>query len=216
MPKIHVVEQGECLVSIAGRHGFRDYKSIYDHPENADFRSRRPNPNLIFPGDKIFIPDVKPAVFECETGRLHRFVAHRPTRKLNLKMADLVGEPIAGAEYELFLDGDPVPRKGRTGDEGEIQMEIPFDARSATLLLAGHAVELKIGDLNPMLHVEDHGVSGIQARLANLGYYSGPVDGSFGEDTEAAIRLFQEDHDMDVDGVVTDELRSKLDEKHGV
>jgi hypothetical protein len=33
-----------------------NWRTIYDHPSNADFKRKRPNPNLIFPGDRIFIP----------------------------------------------------------------------------------------------------------------------------------------------------------------
>jgi hypothetical protein len=45
---------------IAGKYGFKDWKAIYDHPSNADFRRRRPNPHLILPGDRIAIPDKGP------------------------------------------------------------------------------------------------------------------------------------------------------------
>jgi hypothetical protein len=31
---------------------------IYDSPDNADFKRRRPNPNLIQPGDVLILPDV--------------------------------------------------------------------------------------------------------------------------------------------------------------
>lgn len=53
----HVVRQGECLSAIAKRYGFASYRIIYDHPDNAELRRARPNPNLLFPGDVIVIPD---------------------------------------------------------------------------------------------------------------------------------------------------------------
>lgn len=216
MLKVHIVEQGECLSSIAGKYGFQDYRAIYDHADNADFKRQRPNPNLIYPGDEIVIPQAPPEKFVCKTGQLNRFVVKRPERKLSLKLFDAAGEPVAGADYELSVGGDPDPRRGRTSDEGEIEELIAFDATSAKLVIGEMTLAFKVGDLNPMLEVKDEGVSGIQARLANLGYFWGSADGEFGEDTEAAICHFQEDHGMEVDGLITDELRAKLAEVHGV
>ena len=33
-----------------------DVGSLYDHSDNAAFRTKRPNPDLIYPGDVIKIP----------------------------------------------------------------------------------------------------------------------------------------------------------------
>ena len=40
----------------------------------------------------------------------------------------------------------------------------------------------------------------LQERLKELGYYTGTVDGDFGGGTEEAVRLFQRQNDLDVDG----------------
>ena len=53
----YIVRSGDTLGKIAARHGFKNYREIYDHPANAAFKAKRPNPNLIFPGDVIVIPD---------------------------------------------------------------------------------------------------------------------------------------------------------------
>lgn len=42
----------------------------------------------------------------------------------------------------------------------------------------------------------------LQSRLQELGYYTGSLDGQFGPATEKAVRLFQEQHELDVDGKV--------------
>ncbi len=52
----HFVKSGDTLQSIAKSYQFSDWKIIYTHPLNENFRKLRPNPNLIFPGDKIVIP----------------------------------------------------------------------------------------------------------------------------------------------------------------
>jgi len=53
----HTVVQGEHLSSIAKKYGFSSYKTIWDHGQNADLKKKRQNPNVIFPGDRLFIPD---------------------------------------------------------------------------------------------------------------------------------------------------------------
>ncbi|MFO0960013.1 MAG: LysM domain-containing protein [Isosphaeraceae bacterium] len=57
MPRLYTVQRGDSLSTIAARHGFRDWRLIYNFEGNRLFRQRRPNPNLIFPGDVIAIPD---------------------------------------------------------------------------------------------------------------------------------------------------------------
>jgi zinc D-Ala-D-Ala carboxypeptidase len=44
-------------------------------------------------------------------------------------------------------------------------------------------------------------VRALQQRLKDLGYYTGNVDGDFGGATQEAVRLFQSQNGMDVDGV---------------
>lgn len=43
-------------------------------------------------------------------------------------------------------------------------------------------------------------VAQVQARLANLGYYRGPVDGSFGPRTAEALQTYQFDYGLPVTG----------------
>ncbi len=49
-----------------------------------------------------------------------------------------------------------------------------------------------------------------QESLSRIGYKPGPVDGFLGTRTRAAIRAFQEDNDMPVDGRLTDETLSAI------
>ena len=44
-------------------------------------------------------------------------------------------------------------------------------------------------------------VSQLQQRLKELGYYSGTVDGQFGNGTRTAVKLFQEQNGLEADGV---------------
>ena len=46
-------------------------------------------------------------------------------------------------------------------------------------------------------------VSAVQSELAKLGYYHGAIDGILGDETEAAVAGYQEDHDLSVTGTLT-------------
>ena len=54
-------------------------------------------------------------------------------------------------------------------------------------------------------------ISRVQAGLNRLGYEAGPTDGVFGPKTEAAIRGYQSDHELQVDGRPTEELARHID-----
>lgn len=42
----------------------------------------------------------------------------------------------------------------------------------------------------------------LQQRLGALGFYAGEIDGIFGQETEESVRQFQEQFDLEIDGVV--------------
>ena len=69
------------------------------------------------------------------------------------------------------------------------------------------AAALCFTQANTALAVFEYGDEGqvvvdMQKRLAELNYTVGYVDGIFGEDTEEAIKAFQRDQNLDVDGIV--------------
>ena len=52
-------------------------------------------------------------------------------------------------------------------------------------------------------HMSQPTVSSVQSQLTKLGYYNGVIDGVLGDQTEAAIARYQEDHNLSVTGTVT-------------
>src|SRR2546430_164376 len=66
-----------------------------------------------------------------------------------------------------------------------------------------------------MLHVtsplmQGPEVTALQKRLTALGYAPGPIDGAYGAATAAAIRAFQRDNKLEVDGVAGPATRKAL------
>lgn len=213
MPKTHKVKPGECLSTIAARYGFLDYKAIYDHVDNEALRSKRPNPNMIHPGDEVIIPDKAQKQVHCATGKRHTFVLERPTRKLVLKFLDEDGQPLAHEIYELEVEGEHI--EGATDDSGRLEETIPASAQSARLRLGERPYHVKIGDLNPMDDVDDDGISGVQGRLRNLGFDPGPLDGKMGPRTRHAIAAFQASRGLPVTGDWKGSILDELKKAHG-
>jgi len=55
----------------------------------------------------------------------------------------------------------------------------------------------------------------VQFDLRKLGFYIGELNGLLSDETLNAIRSYQLEQMLDIDGVVTDELRSSLEQKTG-
>jgi len=210
---IHVVRQGECFTKIAARYGFGDYRVLYDHPDNAELKKKRTNPNVLEPGDRIVIPDKDVKQEEgLGTGRFHRFRLRRPKKELRLKFERGDGQPLAGEAFVLEVGGQKI--EGKTDGDGKIEEKVAVDEGSAKLTIAGRILHLELGHLNP-LDAADGGISGAQGRLANLGYNVGPRDGVLGKRTKQALALFQHDMKLEVTGELDDATKKKLEQEHG-
>jgi hypothetical protein len=92
--KPYTVQRGDTLMAIARRFGLNSWQDLYNSPDNAAFRARRPNPNLIFPGDIVVVPDgLLPSVS-------HHIVAGlNPHTTMEVKLvARSTGKPTRSAE----------------------------------------------------------------------------------------------------------------------
>lgn len=61
-----------------------------------------------------------------------------------------------------------------------------------------------------MVGLQGPDVAALQSALAGLGYKVGPVDGDFGARTYAAVREFQAERGITIDGIVGNETRKAL------
>ncbi|MCH9687516.1 MAG: peptidoglycan-binding protein [Deltaproteobacteria bacterium] len=211
---IHTIRQGECLSSIAKKYGFASWEAIYDHPDNEALRSRRPNPNLVFPGDEVFIPELQQDSVQLSTNSQHRIRVTTPKRTLHLAAETPQRTRLSNAEYRLEV-GSKV-YEGTTDGDGRLKEMIPALAERATLTVGTHVWHLHIAALNPIEDTDDEGVSGIQGRLKNLAYDPGAIDGKTGRRTKAAIRRFQANaSSLKVDGICGPKTQQALLEAHG-
>ena len=206
MAKQHTVKQGEHLTRIAGLYGFQDYRPVWNHPQNSNLVKLRKTPNILLPGDSLFIPDKQAKIEKVSTGKVHKFRLTAPKLKLRIVVKDIDGNPAANADCELEIEGKV--HKIKSDRDGLIEQEIPAAAESGNLriLPLDFEIPLKIGHLDP---IDEE--SGWKARLINLGYHHGDD----ARRLKYAIEEFQCNHGLKITGEFDDATQSKLREVHG-
>jgi N-acetylmuramoyl-L-alanine amidase len=204
------VKQGDCLSSIAYAHGFF-WRTLWQLDDNSDLRDERGSPNILYPGDTVVIPPLRMRDEDCSTDARHRFRFKGVPAKLNLRFLE-DGEPLAGEPYQLRIDGAVVDAPPNLDDDGRLSVVIPPNARLVEYRFSDSEewIAVDLGTLDPASKV-----SGIQARLNNLGYEAGGVDGIAGPRTAAALARFQEDQGIDITGDLDDDTRDHLVKAHG-
>src|SRR3954453_475181 len=88
--------------------------------------------------------------------------------------------------------GRPAAAGAGDGPRSPSSPERSRDLMSITVQRTLHVV-------SPLMHGDD--VLEVQRRLDELGYSPGELDGTFGVAAESAVRAFQADHGLEVDGV---------------
>src|SRR5688500_6803666 len=99
----YVVRPGDYLTRIASRRRF-DAEQVWQHPQNAELRRRRPNPEVLAAGDILYVPDTEPRRHALTVGGTSSFTARIPTVKLELSLTGSDGQPLASKRY--WVDGE--------------------------------------------------------------------------------------------------------------
>lgn len=207
----HVIEQGESVESIASecRHALA---TIWDAPENNDLKEKRKDPHVLMPGDRIFIPPIETKTFTVSTGTAAKFQVDRPPSRLVMTFLDSVGKARANLKYVLRVDGREL--NGTTDGSGKIDPPIPARAKDAELELGegdeAQHFTLNLRHLDPVTEV-----TGAQARLRNLGYDVGPIDGEIDARFRAALAAFQRGNGIEPTGELDATTQSTLIQKYG-
>jgi N-acetylmuramoyl-L-alanine amidase len=208
---MHVVSQGECLSSIAKKYGLSGWLRIYDDSHNSALKLRRPDPNIIHPGDQWYVPDPEQRRESCATDQQHSFVLKGHGTMVELLVEDGAGRPLRKAPYRLKV-GDKV-YEGVSDRDGRVKHQIESDEASGTLTVfadgGGYSWDLAMGHLDPLDEI-----SGTQGRLKNLGYYEEEITAALDQATADALKLFQSDHELEITGELDDATRAKLAEHH--
>jgi hypothetical protein len=204
------VQQGDCMESIALDRGFF-WETLWNHPDNLDLRKARKNPNVLREGDKVFLPELRPKQEAGATEQRHRFKRKGVPSKLRIVLRDEQNRPRVNEPYLLEIEGNFI--RGRTGSQGELEHSISPNARNGRLIVGQEGVEvypLNLGHIDPITEL-----SGIQARLSNLGYYCGAIDGHMNLQIKQAILEFQGEHGLPKTGQADAPTRDKLAAEYG-
>ncbi|MDH4156115.1 MAG: peptidoglycan-binding protein [candidate division Zixibacteria bacterium] len=209
--RYYTVKPGDWLSKISRKFGINDWHVIYDHPQNKGFKKKRPDPNTIYPGDIVYIPD--PEYIELQPKRKHANpyeIKAVPPKwdKIELVMRDVDGKVIANEPYNIKIGGYSV--SGTTDGDGKIEETvIPelLDYGSYELEFKGTTRTLRIGHVDSIDEL-----SGVLQRLENLGYITDMKHAR--KRPERYIKRFQTDNGLEATGEMDDDTRNKLDKAY--
>ena len=117
MPE-YKVKQGDCISSIAYRYGFFP-DTIWNDPKNSELKQKRQDPNVLAPGDLVYIPDKRIREVSGATEQRHRFRKKGVPEKLVVQFKNN-DEARANEAYVLDIDGQLT--EGKTDGEGRVEM----------------------------------------------------------------------------------------------
>lgn len=126
----------------------------------------------------------------------------------DIRLQDIPGPqgiPLAFTPWTL-QDGDEIIESGETDENGRVNLQTQIDSESNfTLHFPGRELDVQLFQFDPVQTIR-----GRQARLAFLGYDTGPVDGNDTDRTAAALADFQRDQDLATTGEPDDATNQKL------
>lgn len=138
------------------------------------------------------MPDVVCCVFQYNRGKYQHTGLH-----------------IGGGVIIHCAYNDAGVQYGHITDKGWTHYAIPTGLYSAAeIVAAGKAAETAAANL--CLGSTGADVTKLQQALNALGYDCGDADGIFGAATEAAVRAFQRDHELTVDGIAGKDTQAAL------
>jgi hypothetical protein len=198
----HVVAQGECTSSIADAAGL-SWETVWNHPDNAELREKRKDPNVLYPGDELFVPDVQVKWESRPTTKRHTFIKKTAKVTIHLRVLD-ADKPRANVPYTLVVEGTTL--SGATDGGGFLKHTIPANAKSGQLTVGEGAskdvFELLFGTVDPIDTEE-----GVRGRLLDLGFVT--------DNLAEAISAFQRKEKLTVTGEADAATCARLKEKFG-
>jgi len=208
MPITVRIQAGDSIVNVAFQNGFFA-ETIWKDPANAALRDKRPDMNILLPGDELVIPDKRPKSEEVATGRRHPFRIKGIPAIFALQVFE-AEEPRSNQRYQLTVRGPSGVKEmeGETNADGVLRASIPQDAVEGELVIGPDAQRLilQFGHLDP-----SDELSGVQDRLQNLGLQIDDPAGQLGASTRDALRSFQQRFGLKVTGEPDDATRQKLE-----
>lgn len=203
---MHTVSRGDSIPSLAHNNG-HFWETLWNHPQNAELKALRKTPNILNPGDEVFIPELRLKNVSKGTDATHKFERKGVPAKIRMQLM-MLGEPRKNEPYTLVLDDKTI--EGTTDGDGFVEAFIRPNCPGGKLILTntGEEIPISLGHLNPI-----DTVSGVRQRLSNLGFYCGDGD-EVDDATKIALSQFQGAHGLPKTSEIDDATRSKLQSLH--
>ncbi|NOJ79503.1 peptidoglycan-binding protein [Myxococcus xanthus] len=213
-PTSYVIQQGECLSTLAHLHGLHA-DTVWDLPDNRDLKSRRKNKNILLPGDTVILPPRQLALRDVEPSNAYRIRRKDASEQLRIRFLDRKDRPRGGESYLIAIDGPngTEERTGKTDADGFVRESVSATTTEVRVTL-GQDLEretfiFRAAHLDPL-----DTLSGVQGRLTNLGYPCDKDEGKLGALTRRALQDFQRDEGLPVTGEPDASTRAAIEEKH--
>ena len=212
--KPYVIKQGDYMAKLGHTLGF-DADAVWNDGKNKELKKARKNPNMLVPGDILFVPDEPRKGLALEKETDNSYVATVPKISVSVIVTE-DDEPIKDEKYQLRgLDDET---EYQTDSDGRVEFKAPVHVREVELYFPERELTMKvgIGDLDPI-----DTDSGVRMRLTHLGFYGPKVSGEdqYVEREDAqlagAVAAFQASVGLTVNGILDDETRDALVEAHG-
>jgi N-acetylmuramoyl-L-alanine amidase len=244
MNKTHKVRQGECIDSIALLYGFSP-STIWLHECNAELKSLRKDPNILYPMDEVFIPDLCTEKINGDTDKRHKFVRKGVPAKLKLRFLKPKedqpphqeedasngdedpstyedSEPPATAQEMEPVSNTPyrlnigsLTIEGETDSDGSVEAVIPPDATEGEITFDSGGPDERTLPLAFGQLDPVDTLVGARKRLRNLGYHCTIDEDEMTPELREVIAQFQTDNQMTVSGELDRATKDKLVETHG-
>jgi hypothetical protein len=207
MAENYQVKQGDCIFSIAFEKGFFA-DTIWNHPNNKDLKELRKDPNVLLPGDIVFVPDKRLREYSEGTNQVYKYKCKNTPKSLQFQFIEF-DIPIKDMGYTLDVDG--VKSKGKTDGDGMVKTMIVPNAKIAKLVFEnGSEFRFELGHLDPV-----DNITGLQARLSRLGLFDGKIDGVMNDKTKEAIIEFQHAKNLNETGEADADTKNLLEKMTG-
>ena len=218
----YVVGDGDYLTAIAYRFATTETKVLAD-PKNAKLKENRPNPEILAPGDVVYVPRAPRKWLPVTVGGTNSFKATPPMVTLNVVLKDHAGQPLAsvGVETEPTVSDSPLTTDG----SGTLTLQVPVHVKVVRVKVParGSAFSFRVGQMAP--HTHD---SGVLSRLRQMGCLGNEDDHAGARSWLAkltpatrAVALaqgvseFQRRNGKEVTGMADDGLRGEIRDAHG-